>query len=81
MKKIILVALFAVSNFAFAQQNDSNNPYVYETQNDPADADEFPSNPGDPKILPIDDYIPVLFIIGLVIAFGVSMKKKTQITE
>ncbi|SDM34919.1 hypothetical protein SAMN05216273_12530, partial [Chryseobacterium taihuense] len=33
MKKILITALFAVSGFALAQET-SDNPYVYETQDE-----------------------------------------------
>lgn len=68
-----------MSGLVFSQED---NRYVYEQQNDTSTQnadDEYPAAPVNPT--PIDDYIPVLFIIGLVIAVGVSMKKKTQIME
>ena len=74
MKKIIITGLFVLSNFA-AAQDTSDNPYVYETQNEEAEAD-YPGNPADPDPVPIDQYIPYLLLtaMGMVVVF--SKKKK-----
>ena len=77
MKKILITALFAVSGFALAQEI-SDNPYVYETQDEVADEDAYPGNPGDPNPAPIDDYIPALFVLAAAIAVKAAMKKKVQ---
>ncbi|WP_144282448.1 hypothetical protein [Chryseobacterium echinoideorum] len=78
MKKIIIAGLFAVSGFALAQEA-TDNPYVYETtQDEVAEEDEYPGNPGDPKSAPIDDYIPALFVLAAAIAVRAKMKKKLK---
>lgn len=79
MKKILITALFAVSGFASAQEQEtSDNPYVYETQNEVADEDTYPGNPGDPNPAPIDDYIPALFVLAAAIAVRAKMKRKVK---
>lgn len=78
IKKIILIGLFVLSNFVIAQ-NVSDNQYVYESSDEVSEADSYPGNPGDPNPVPIDDYIPTLFIIGVAFAVFTSMKKKVKI--
>lgn len=74
MKKIIIVFSLAVSGFSLAQ---SDNPYIYDQDETPAMQErDTPAGPGDPGAAPIDEYIPVLFIIGTVLAFTASNKKK-----
>ncbi|MCX8523501.1 hypothetical protein OF897_06165 [Chryseobacterium formosus] len=77
LKKIILIGLFVLSNFVIAQ-NVSDNQYVYESSDEVSGDETFPGNPGDPKPVPIDNYIPILFIIGVTIVVGYSMKKKAN---
>lgn len=77
MKKILITALFAVSGFSLAQET-SDNPYVYETQDEVSESDDFPGNPGDPNPAPIDDYIPALFVLAAAIAVKATVKKKVQ---
>ena len=63
-----------VSGFSLAQ---SDNPYVYDQNGTSAMQEEDnPAGPGDPNPAPIDEYIPALFIIGTVLVFVVSNKKK-----
>lgn len=74
MKKIIIIFSLAVSGFSLAQ---SHNPYVYDQPETSAMQErDTPAGPGDPGSVPIDEYIPALFIIGIVLAFGASNKKK-----
>ncbi|MXS70118.1 hypothetical protein GSF70_02705 [Flavobacteriaceae bacterium W22] len=77
MKKILITALFAVSGFVLAQEQEtSDNPYVYETQDEVAEEDTYPGNPADPA--PIDDYIPALFVLAAAIAVRAKMKRKVK---
>lgn len=75
MKKIILAGLFAISSFAMAQET-SDNPYVYDTQNEAAEGDTFPGNPGDPNPAPVDQCVPFLLLtaIGMVVVFARKRK-------
>jgi hypothetical protein len=74
MKKIIIIFSLMVSGFSLAQ---SHNPYVYDQPETSAmEERDTPAGPGDPNPVPIDGYIPALFIIGIVLAFGASNKKK-----
>lgn len=74
MKKIIIIFSLAVSGFSLAQ---SHNPYVYDQPETSAMQErDTPAGPGDPGSVPIDEYILALFIIGIVLAFGASNKKK-----
>ncbi|WP_294219934.1 hypothetical protein [uncultured Chryseobacterium sp.] len=74
MKKIIIIFALVVSGFSMAQ---SDNPYIY---NQPEDSEmqenSTPAGPGDPGAAPIDEYIPVLFVVAIVLAFTASTKKK-----
>lgn len=78
IKKIILIGLFVLSNFVIAQ-NVSDNQYVYESSDEVSADETYPGNPGDPNPVPINDYIPTLFMIGVAIAVGYSMKKKANL--
>lgn len=74
MKKIIIIFSLAVSGFSLAQ---SHNPYVYDQPETSAMQErDTPAGPGDPGSVPIDEYIPALFIIGIALAFGASNKRK-----
>ncbi len=78
MKKILITALFAVSGFVLAQEQEtSDNPYVHETQDEVAE-DTYPGNPGDPNPAPIDDYIPALFVLAAAIAVRAKMNRKVK---
>lgn len=63
-----------VSGFSLAQ---SGNPYIYD-QPETSEMEEksTPAGPGDPGSVPIDEYIPALFITAVVLAFAVSNKKR-----
>lgn len=79
MKKIITKTLviftMILSGFTLAQE-ESDNPYVYETTSAEDDvAEDFPGNPGDPA--PIDQYVPVLLIIAASLVVVYANKKKT----
>lgn len=78
IKKIVLIGLFVLSNFVIAQ-NVSDNQYVYENSDEVSADETFPGSPGDPNPVPIDDYIPALFIIGVAFAVFASMRKKANV--
>ncbi|MBW7676601.1 hypothetical protein [Chryseobacterium chendengshani] len=74
MKRIIIICTIIISGFASAQQQTSdNNSYVYETEELP-EGDVFPGNPADPA--PVDQYIPVLFLVAAAMIFTYAQKKK-----
>lgn len=74
MKKIILVFSLAVSSFSLAQ---SDNLYVYDQDETPAMQErDTPAGPGDPGVAPIDEYIPVLFLVAIVLVYTASNRKK-----
>ncbi|MGI9651873.1 hypothetical protein [Chryseobacterium sp. RLHN22] len=79
MKKIVIMFLLMTFSVAFGQ---SDNPYVYdepEEMSTLADGDN-PASPGDPKLAPIDDYIPVLLIVAIVFTFAYA-KRKNAVAE
>lgn len=78
IKKILLICLFVLSNFAMAQ-NDSDNPYLYESNNEISSDETFPGSPGNPNPVPIDDYTPILFVLGAAFAIRYSFKKKANV--
>ncbi len=75
MKKIIIIFALIVSGFLSAQ---SDNPYVYDQPDETSEMQDksTPAGPGDPGSVPIDEYIPALFITAVVLAFAVSNKKR-----
>lgn len=77
MKKIIILFSLVISGFALAQ---SDNPYIHnEPETSEMQEERAPSEPGDPNPVPIDEYIPTLFIIGIILAFvACNMKKQTE---
>ena len=63
-----------ISGFASAQ---SDNPYVYdEPEMTTMDDGDYPSGPGDPGSVPVDQYIPVLLIIVFAITWKYHKKRK-----
>ncbi|MGO4710668.1 hypothetical protein AB4Y90_16500 [Chryseobacterium sp. 2TAF14] len=80
MKKILIMFLIVLSGFAFAQNDSSENPFIYEESNDFQEEDVLPGNPGDPNPAPIDDYIPALLIMTIVLTFVYAKKKKSLYT-
>ena len=63
-----------ISGFAFADQSD--NPYIYdEPQMETMAEGDAPAGPGDPNAAPIDQYIPVLLLVGLAITFVYGRRK------
>lgn len=63
-----------VSGFSLAQ---TDNPYVYDQNGTSAmQEDGSPAGPGDPGSVPIDEYIPALFIVATVLAFAASNKRR-----
>jgi hypothetical protein len=73
MKKIVIIFLLIISGIAFGQ---SDNPYVYEEPEMSTMADgDNPAGPGDPKLVPIDDYIPALLIIAIIFTFAYAKRK------
>lgn len=73
----MIAGLFAFSNFAVAQEA-SDNPYIYETQDEVAESDDLPGNPGDPQPAPIDDYLPVLFFVIVAITLKYKRERYLQ---
>ncbi len=74
MKKIIIIFSLAVSGFSLAQ---SHNPYVYDQPETSAMQErDTPAGPGDPGSVPIDEYIPALFIMATILIFATINKKK-----
>ena len=73
MRKLIITCSIVLSGFAFAQSSD--NPYLYDEPS-AEEQDVFPSNPGDPKLAPVDQYIPFLLLtaIGMVVVFARNRK-------
>lgn len=75
MKKIIIMCSLVLSGLAFADQLD--NPYVYdEPEMEKLAEGDVPAGPGDPNAAPIDQYIPVLLLVGLAIAFVYGRRKE-----
>jgi hypothetical protein len=75
MKKIIIMCSLVLSGFAFADQSD--NPYVYdEPEMETMAEGDSPAGPGDPNVSPIDQYIPGLLVVGVVLAFAYGRRKK-----
>lgn len=62
-----------LSGFALAQA--SENPYIYDTPVEDEVAEDYPGNPADPA--PIDDYVPLLFVVAASLAVVYANKKKT----
>lgn len=75
MKKILIILSFTLSIFAMAQ-DVSDNQYVYDNNDEVSEDGSFPGSPGDPNTAPIDDYIPVLFVIGAAFAIRFSLRNK-----
>lgn len=74
MKNIIILFSLFVSGFSLAQ---SDNPYIYnQPETSEMQKESTPAGPGDPGSVPIDEYIPALFIMATVLAFVASNKKK-----
>lgn len=71
MKKIFLLSAIVISGFTFA--NDSDNPFVYD-EAPLLEEEEYPAAPYDPA--PIDQYIPVLVLSAVAIAFAYAKKRK-----
>lgn len=74
MKKILVISSIVLSGFAFAQNSD--NPFIYDTSEDLQEEEVVPGNPGDPKPAPIDQYIPVLILTAVLLAYRYGKKKK-----
>lgn len=75
MKKIIITCSLILSCFAFAGKSD--NPYIYDEPEMGTMAEgDAPAGPGDPNAAPIDQYIPVLALVGVAIAFAYGRRKK-----
>ncbi|MDQ1161001.1 hypothetical protein QE422_001369 [Chryseobacterium sp. SORGH_AS 447] len=75
MKKIIIALSLAVSGFSLAQ---SDNPYVYDQDQTSAMQErDTPAGPGDPGAAPIDEYLPFLFMVAVVLVFTASNKAKS----
>ncbi|MCU7615794.1 hypothetical protein NZ698_01170 [Chryseobacterium sp. PBS4-4] len=75
MKKILITCSIVLSGFAFAQEK-TDNPYLYNESADTSAGDTFPGNPGDPNAAPIDQYILLLALVGIAIAFNYGRRKK-----
>ncbi|WP_294198105.1 hypothetical protein [Chryseobacterium sp. sg2396] len=75
MKKIIIIFALIVSGFLSAQ---SDNPYVYDQPDETSEMQDksTPAGPGDPGVAPIDEYLPFLFMVAVVLVFVASNKKK-----
>ncbi|MCU7618718.1 hypothetical protein NZ698_16095 [Chryseobacterium sp. PBS4-4] len=75
MKKIVIICSLVLSGFAFADQSD--NPYIYNDQEmgTMAEGDD-PAGPGDPSGAPIDQFVPVLMLAGVIIAFAYGRRKE-----
>lgn len=77
MKKIIIMCSLVLSGLAFAEQSD--NPFVYDEPSAETMAEgDAPAGPGDPNPAPIDQYVPVLLLVGLAIAFTYGKKRITE---
>jgi hypothetical protein len=75
MKKIIIMCSLVLSGFAFADQSD--NPYIYDEPEMGTMAEgDSPAGPGDPGVVPIDQYIPMLVLAGVIIAFAYGRRKE-----
>ncbi|OBW42092.1 hypothetical protein AB670_01512 [Chryseobacterium sp. MOF25P] len=75
MKKIIIISVILLSGFTFAQES-SDNPYVYDNESPELYEEEItPANPGDPKSVPIDEYIPALVIVAVSFIAYANKKK------
>lgn len=73
MKKIAIIFLLVISGIAFGQ---SDNPYVYdEPETSIMEEGDNPAGPGDPNPVPIDHYVPVLFIIAAVFTSAYGKRK------
>lgn len=73
MKNIVTGFLLIISSVAFGQ---SDNPYVYDEPEMSTMADgDNPAGPGDPKLVPIDDYIPALLMVAIIFTFAYAKRK------
>lgn len=63
-----------LSGFALADQSD--NIFVYEEPLETTAVGDAPAAPGDPGAVPVDQYIPFLFLVASVIAFTYGKRKK-----
>ncbi|WP_175622865.1 hypothetical protein [Chryseobacterium schmidteae] len=73
MKKIIIMFVIVLSGFTFAQES-SGNPYVYD--NGTTELQEEDVLPGNPGLVPIDDYIPALLIVAVAFVVAYAKRKK-----
>ena len=78
MKKITILIAFVFATSAFGQKTSKDYKFFEEsnqnTEGEAAKAGEYPGTPGgDPS--PIDNYIPVLVLIGLGMAVYFGRKK------
>lgn len=74
MKKIIIICSLLISGFALADQSD--NVFVYEEPLETTAVGDAPAAPGDPGVVPVDQYIPFLFLAAAAIAFVYGRRKK-----
>lgn len=78
MKKVLIFSIILIGNFGFAQQNSNNvfdNSESNTQQNDVQySTNSEPTGPGDP--VPVDNYIPLLIISGIVLTVYATKKKK-----
>ncbi|WP_435525832.1 hypothetical protein [Chryseobacterium indoltheticum] len=83
MKKIIVIFVMLLSGFTFAQESSDDNVFVYDTDvnagaTELEEEDVYPANPG---LVPIDDYVPALFIIAVAFVVAYANKKKNYINS
>lgn len=80
MKKILITSFILCSFFALSQKNSNiftDDNTAYSQSNTEEDVMAEPGNPGDPA--PIDNYIPALMVISILIIIYTSKKKLKKI--